>query len=124
MSLRAMFSNMEVFKIYSAMARHAAQSQQVSATNISRADDPGFKATEVESFQDYLNRTAMTPTDGALPTSFRVTESNMPAAPNGNSVSIEHELYKSAEAMGEHEMALTVYSKSLDLLRSAIGRKR
>lgn len=119
-----MFSNMDVFKIYSAMARHAAQSQQVSATNISRADDPGYKATEVESFQAYLQRTATTPTDGALPTDFRVTQTSMPAAPNGNSVSIEQELFKSAEAMGEHEMALTVYTKSLDLLRSAMGRRR
>lgn len=115
-----MFSNLDVLKIYSAMARHAADTQSVSARNLSHANDPGFKAQEVESFQDYLSRIAMGDTQNA---DFKLSDTDTPMAPNGNSVSIEHELYKSAEAMSQHEMALTVYTKSLDLLRTAIGKK-
>jgi flagellar basal-body rod protein FlgB len=32
------------------------------------------------------------------------------------------EMFKSAEAAGQHEQAMTVYSKSLDLLRTALGK--
>lgn len=115
-----MFSNMDVFKIYSAMARHAAENQSVSARNLAHADDPGFKATEIESFQDYMRRLSMDPSASA---EFKSRDADTPASPNGNTVSIEQELYRSAEAMSQHEMALTVYTKSLDLLRSAMGKK-
>jgi flagellar basal-body rod protein FlgB len=44
-------------------------------------------------------------------------------SPNGNSVSLEQEIFNSAEAMGQHSLALSVYTKSMDLLRTAIGRR-
>ncbi|MEM5518839.1 flagellar biosynthesis protein FlgB [Henriciella sp. AS95] len=115
-----MFSNMDVFKIYSAMARHAADNQSVSARNLAHSDDPGFKASELESFQDYLARMATNPSGSE---DFKIRRADTPASPNGNTVSIEQELYRSAEAMSQHEMALTVYTKSLDLLRTAMGKK-
>ena len=49
-----MFSNMDVLKIYSQMARHAAEAQTRSAANIAHADDPGYRAQELESFQMLL----------------------------------------------------------------------
>jgi len=44
-------------------------------------------------------------------------------SPNGNNVSLEQEVFNSAEAMGQHSLALSVYTKSMDLLRTAIGRR-
>ena len=38
-----MISELPMFQILSAMARHAAESQKVSATNIAHADQPGYK---------------------------------------------------------------------------------
>ena len=58
----AVISNLDIFKVYSAMARHSAESQKVAATNIAHADEPGYKASEIESFQDYLTRTSSTST--------------------------------------------------------------
>ena len=115
-----MFEDMGVFKIYSAMARHAAEAQTHASKNIAHSDDPGYRATSLESFEEYLKRTSVSPSESEA---FKITDRGTPTAPNGNSVSVEHELYKSAEAMDQHQLALTVYSKSLDLLRAALGRR-
>ena len=119
-----MLSDLSLLQIYGAMARHAAESQRVSATNISRAGEPGYKAVEVESFQDYLERAARTGSAAELNKPFRLIESDGPAAPNGNTVTLEQEVFKSAEAVGQHNMALSVYTKSLDMMRTALGKQR
>jgi len=114
-----MFSELPMFKIIDAMARHAAESQKVSATNIAHADEPGYKAMTIETFGSFLERM---PTDGAA-TDFRIRQANTPQSPNGNSVSLETELFNSADAMSQHQLALSIYTKSLDMLRTAIGRR-
>lgn len=119
-----MISDLPIFQIYGAMARHAAESQRVSAENISRAGEPGFKAKKVESFEDYLARVQRSADTGGSAPSIRLLDAGSPAAPNGNTVSIEQEIFRSAEAMGQHNLALTVYTKSLELMRSAIGKQR
>lgn len=116
-------SNLDVFKIYSAMARHAAESQRVAATNISRADEPGYKASQIETFQDFLARTALDESAASGTEGFKTEQVRTGAKPNGNTVKIEQEAFRAADAVSQHEMALSVYTKSLDLLRSAIGKK-
>lgn len=118
-----MISDLNLMKIYGAMARHAAESQSVSATNIARANEPGFKAAEIESFEAYLARVSMSGAPDPMSTSFKTRLADLPAAPNGNTVSLEQEIFNSAEALGQHNLALTVYSKSLDLLRTALGKR-
>lgn len=118
-----MISDLPIFKMYSAMAQHAAESQRVSATNISRAGEPGYKAVEVESFADFLSRTGHADRSQTGPLEFAKHISSTPVNPNGNSVSVENEVFNAAKAGGQHNMALSVYSKSIDLMRTAIGRR-
>lgn len=119
-----MISDLKLLQVYSAMAQHASQSQQVSATNISRANEPGYKAKEVESFTDYMARLQQSAAGGAemRQPEFKVDLANTPETLNGNSVNLEREIFKSAEAFGQHDMALSVYNKSLELMRTALGR--
>ena len=119
-----MLSDLSLLQVYGAMARHAAESQRVSATNIARAGEPGYKAVEVESFQDFLDRAARTGSAEELNRPFRMIESAGSASPNGNTVSLEQEVFKSAEAVNQHNMALSVYTKSLDMMRTALGKQR
>ncbi len=118
-----MISDLPLFKIYGAMARHAANSQSVSSTNIAHAGEPGFKASKLESFEAYIARTAAGEMPETLSSPFRMLVSNAPEAPNGNNVNLEEEIFSSAEALGQHNLALSVYTKSLDLLRTAIGKR-
>ena len=45
-------------------------------------------------------------------------------APNGNTVSLEDQMVRSTNARQTHEMAMSVYSKSLDILRAGFQRGR
>lgn len=119
-----MLKDLQLLNIYGAMARHAALSQQVTSANIANADTPGYKASELESFQDFISRAAQAGAAAGLDPEFRVLSSTVAASPNGNNVSLEREIFNSAEAMGQHNLALTVYSKSLEMLRTALGRQR
>ena len=44
-------------------------------------------------------------------------------SPNGNSVSIEDQMARGAMAVADHQMALGVLRKSMDLIRMSIGRR-
>lgn len=118
-----MFSDLPLFKVYGAMARHAAETQKVSATNIARASEPGYKAVDVESFTDFIARTELGETQSGAAASVKKFEASTPAAPNGNTVSLEQEVMRSAGAVSQHDMALTVYTKTLEMMRTAIGRR-
>ncbi|KJS34526.1 MAG: flagellar basal body rod protein FlgB [Hyphomonas sp. BRH_c22] len=119
-----MISDLPMFQVLGAMARHAAESQKVSATNIAHADEPGYKAAKIESFEAFIARAASGTEPGGVSASFKTLLADTQAAPNGNTVSLEQELFSSAEAMGQHNLALTAYTKTLDLLRTAMGKGR
>ena len=119
-----MISDLQIFQIYGAMARHAAESQKVSATNVANADAPGFKAGEIESFETFLSRTMQSGGAQGMLDGFKVGTSEAPADPNGNNVSLERQVFISPEAMGLHNMALPVFTKSFDIMRTALGKPR
>jgi flagellar basal-body rod protein FlgB len=43
-------------------------------------------------------------------------------SPDGNTVTLEHEMMRAVEARQQHEMALGIYSMTRDLMRATIGR--
>jgi flagellar basal-body rod protein FlgB len=106
------------------MAKHATAAQEVSAGNIANANQPGYKAKQVESFEVYMTRLRQSGGDnGTYSIRPSVFETTGGAKPNGNSVTLEQEILKSAEALGQHNLALSVYSKSLEMMRTALGRR-
>ncbi|MEE2930127.1 MAG: flagellar biosynthesis protein FlgB [Pseudomonadota bacterium] len=118
-----MLSDLSLFQVYGAMARHAAESQKVSAENLARANEPGYKAVEIESFAAFMERTGPTIDKTDFSQSFAQNLTAAIASPNGNTVSVEQQVFKSAEAAQQHQMALTVYSKSLEMMKLALGRR-
>ena len=44
-------------------------------------------------------------------------------APNGNTVSIEYELVRQADAKRQFDLSLSVYQSGLSLLRTSLGRR-
>ena len=127
--------NLNVLQLASALASHASARQQVIAENIAHADTPGYRARDVDDFAATLEGTpafaARTTRPGHIPFGAGAAgvEPHEIAAfgaetPNGNTVSLEDQMIRSADVRQSHDMALGVYAKSLEILRSALGRAR
>lgn len=138
-----MFANLEILRTAQALAGHAGLRQQAIAQNVANADTPGFLARDALPFGDYL--AAMAPPSAPAPARsddllggvFPTRASGLPVAaddlirpdpspvtraPDGNTVSLEHEMTRAAEVRAQHDMALGIYSTARDLLRASIGR--
>jgi flagellar basal-body rod protein FlgB len=124
-----MFDSLDIFRMSSAMARHAAARQAVVASNIANADTPGYRARAVPDFASVWNegQDAMRATrpghlvqTGGL--SARAAPRDTEASPNGNTVSIEQEMLAGVEAQREHSRALAIWRHATGLLRTSLGR--
>ena len=127
-----MFAKPEILTIASSLSAHAMQRQALIAENVANADTPGYRARDISDFREsYLsaspfgmNRTR----EGHLamsepPFAGQVETQTAQMSPNGNSVSLETEMVKAADTQREHDLALAVYGKSLDILRASLGRR-
>ena len=127
--------DINTLSLASALAAHATARQQVIAENIAQADTPGYKARDIADFAAIvddpmgaftarLTRPGHIPF-GADPHGFDAREQTALGAetPNGNTVSLEDQMMRGAEVRQEHEMALGVYAKSLEILRATVSRR-
>ncbi|MEM1066175.1 MAG: FlgB family protein [Pseudomonadota bacterium] len=128
-----MLEQPRLMQLASAMAEYAGARQRLIAENVANADTPGYTARDLPAFRAMLadapfdlrrTRSAhMHVGDGAMG-GMEVQVAAGEVAPNGNSVSIETEMMRAAEARQQHDMAIAVYKGALDLMRSALGRGR
>jgi flagellar basal-body rod protein FlgB len=127
--------NLNILQLASGLAAHSAARQRVVSENIAHADTPGYRARDIADFSQTIDRepafAARTTRPGhmAFGADQRGFETREVAAlgaetPNGNSVSLEDQIMRAAEVRQSHEMAIGVYRKSLDILRTSIGRSR
>lgn len=133
-----------------ALARHSATRQSAITDNIANADTPGFKAKDVRPFAEVYEAQrggeAVSPRSTSAPFTpaatrgghVGFTEKNSDAlqtptfettrigadSPNGNSVSLEDQIARGAEAVAHHQMALGVLQKAGGLVRLVVGRGR
>ena len=123
-----MLNSIDILKMASAMARHAAERHQVLSQNIANADTNGYKAKDLEPFAEAYARmvrnqaSAQSPHNGS--SLWRADTVTLPgaASPNGNTVSIEDQMMRTVEAQQQHEAATAIYRKSMNILRMSLGR--
>lgn len=128
-----MFEKIQLLQMAQSMARQAAFRQNAVVQNVANADTPGYRALDVPSFAETYQDERATPMRatraGHLGAANRVNVAMAPdpdaaaMSPDGNSVSLEDEMVKSAEVQRSHTLALAVYRSSLDILRTSLGGK-
>lgn len=125
-------TDLAILQLADALARHSARRHGLIAENVAHADTPGYKARDLQSFDRLVPREgSMRATrDSHLSGQSRHTlrpvfDSAFGAeGPNGNTVSVTDQLSRAAQALGNHDKAVTVYKKTLDILRLGLGRGR
>ena len=125
-----MFQGLDVFRMSSAMAKHAGERQALISQNVANADTPDYKARDLPEF-----KSVFMPEAGGAQRATRaghlhgVSADGMVMSPeeirdeaslNGNQVSLETEMLKSVSAQRDHDRALAIYKSSLSVLRTAI----
>ena len=129
-----MFEKLELTRMAQAMAAHAGARLGVVAQNVAHADTPGYRAGDVASFAESYKSSGQTEMRATRAGHFGSdTASDMPplelrrkslaGAPNGNSVSIEQEMVKAANARQDHDMALAIYRNTSSIIRASLGRQ-
>lgn len=130
-----MFEKLEIMHMAKDMALHAAARQAQVASNVANADTPGYKASDLPGFSKIYTSSRSAPDllrtrpghiggFDAPPRHDTVVDASVEPSPNGNTVSLETELVRSASAKRQHEISISIYRSSLDLLRSTLGRGR
>lgn len=126
-----MLDRIGIMRMAGQMGAHAAARQSQVARNVANADTPGYRAQDLRDFTDSIDAPATglratrrqhipasEPT-GALS---RIDAGGEPS-PNGNTVSIEDELVRQADAKRQFDLSLSVYQSGLSLLRTSLGRR-
>lgn len=128
------FENLQVFRMADAMARHAGVRQGVIAENMANADTPEYRARDIRPFSETVNESDATfgqratragHLNGAAgPNTYEASvDRGAWASPNGNSVLLEEQVFKSVEVQKQHSQALAIYKSALGLMRTSIGRR-
>jgi flagellar basal-body rod protein FlgB len=106
--------------------------QMAVSTNIANANSPGFRPSDVEPFSPSgsLNDLPLAITDAnhtlgnASVDSVRMGKAPaFETQPSGNAVSLEDEMTKLADIQLDYQIASELYTKSLGLIKIAIGKK-
>lgn len=117
-----------------ALMAHAARRQVLVAGNVANADTPGYRAVDLQGFDkvmasggrsDPLQMTATRVkhlTGASWHGGMALEDVGREASPNGNTVSLEDEMFRQADIRREHDLALAVYNAGLGLSRTATGR--
>ncbi len=107
--------------------------QKVLAENVANADSPGFRPMEVKALAIGtsgsgvgLERTSAGHMDlsggrGAFDSG---RAQRFETTPNGNAVNLEDEMSKVAQNQSDYQLAASLYSKGLGLMKIAIGKGR
>ena len=126
-----MLNDINILKLASAFARHASDRHQTIAQNVANADANNYKARDIEPFEDayarlgdrmFANNENAAFSDAEKPWRTEIIRSTGAASPNGNTVSIEDQMMRSVDAQQDFDAATAIYRKTIDILRSSLGR--
>lgn len=130
--------NMPVFTALADKMRWHQARQGLLAENVANAETPGYRGRDLAQY-DFADRTsafssATVTTTATQPTHFAVASSdssafgaqrmaNFEITPEGNGVSLEDEMMKVTTNLMDYQAATGLYTKSIKILKTALGRQ-
>ncbi|HLA21075.1 MAG TPA: flagellar basal body rod protein FlgB [Pseudolabrys sp.] len=117
----------------------AQERQRVLAENIANSDTPNYRERDLKAlkFDDpsqltpaVVSSVSLTRTERAhiggksmSGSAFRTEKGNYEVRPSGNSVNLEEEMMKVAANQMDYQAATALYTRSLNLLKIALGKR-
>ena len=127
-----MFGQIDTMRMARDMGAHAAARQRAIATNVANADTPGYRARDLPDFASQMRSVPAvglrtTRADHLTAASWgggdaRAVDAGGEASPNGNTVTLEGEMLRAAEAKRQFDLSLSIYQSGMGLMRTALGR--
>ena len=134
------FSDLPTMQMMARKMSWLSKRTDVLAENVANVDMPGYKARDLKqvSFRDMVESRQTSVNGAAKMTHAAHLAGTVPvqsfddedspdkyeAALDGNDVSIEQQLVKINEVQMSYQMTLNLYKKNIDMLRTALGRRR
>ena len=127
-----MFETLSITRMAQSLAAQSAARLGLIARNVAQADTPGYKAVDLPSFADSYQEAEPHGMRATRPGHLHARAQMMDAveqgsggemSPNGNTVSLEHEMVKSVDIRQQHDMAMAVYRSTSDIIRASLGRR-
>ena len=128
-------SDLPIFSMLRTRMHWHQERQRVLAENVANADTPKFRPRDLKPL-DFGSRVAqagqvqVASTDPAHITGANATgpfasaqNNKYDVRPAGNAVSVEEEMIKVAANQMDHQAAISLYSRSMGLLKTAIGKR-
>ena len=108
------FDKVNLFDLASKRLQWVSDRQRAIGENIANSDVAGYRAKEVESFEEYLERAE----GSATRLGAKVTESENTWADglSGNNVVVEEQLLEASSASGQYRMATNLYRKAYEMV--------
>lgn len=131
--------DLAIFRLAGDLAAHASTRQALISENIANADTPGYRARDLVPFSDAYAKgqppaaafepAVSRPGHGGIGRAGGALEQRFDArtgadSPNRNDVSLEDQMVRAADVRLQHDLAVSVYRKSMDILRIGLGRGR
>ena len=129
-------SDLPIFSMLRTRMNWHQERQRLLAENVANADTPNFRPRDLApldfgrqvqqaSGQLQLALTSPSHLSGPSATSAFATErpGKHDVRPAGNAVNLEDEMMKVAANQMDHQAAISLYSRSMGLLKTAIGKK-
>ena len=115
-----MFQNIDLFSQSAALSRHAGQQQAQIARNIANADTPSYQARHLAAFSPDTGTQWQVSRRGHMALPAPQDDSGGVTSPNGNSVSLESEIFASVAAQRSHASALAIYRHAMTVIRTSV----
>jgi flagellar basal-body rod protein FlgB len=132
-------TDIPIFSMLRTKMEYAQERQRVLAENVANADTPNYRARDLKAptFPDPTEMAAATPPRIALAqtvgghigalgggTTFSTnTKSGYEVRPTGTTVNMEDEMIKVADNNMDYQAATALYTRSLNLIKTALGKR-
>lgn len=129
-------ADLPIFSMLRSRMNWHQERQRLLAENVANADTPGFRprdlapldfGRQLQQASGQLQLALTSPTHLSSPTGTSAFATDRPGKydvrPAGNAVNLEDEMMKVAANQMDHQAAISLYSRSMGLFRTALGKR-